>query len=198
MGVIICLTLGWAGNDVFNRYKIGYFNLDKDVNIIDILTFLATIFLAYYIPSVLSKRDQNTRIEKDFIINKINECSSMIELLIKTVRSNSINYQDAASSIQDIVLLFSRINRYSLTAGILVEDNIVLIKQQVRQLRALITGSLTTAQIADYTAKNIEIPIVVSNNIIQFSNVRIREIMQEDIILERHVFDLIILINRAI
>ncbi|HEX8350206.1 MAG TPA: hypothetical protein VF598_09595 [Hymenobacter sp.] len=196
---VLGLVLGWISCEAYhylvsNQYN--YFSIEKDINIIDVFTLLGTVFLAYYIPAVIDRRGQNTRVEKDIILGKINEYNTAIEDLMRSVRSGSIDYSGAAASLQNVTLLIARINRYATKIGISIETHRKAISIQVRQIRNLITGTLTQEESQEYLDRGEVLPLSVIDNKITFSKARINEIMREEILLENHVFNLIMSVNR--
>jgi hypothetical protein len=194
---VICIIAGWLSSDIWHFYYLSYFSLDKSINLIDFLSLIATAFLAYYIPAVLSKKDQNTRVEKDYIINKVNAISPLIDTLLQSVRANSMDYKKAASLLQEISLAMSKVERHSIAAEINLGSLSTDIKGQIRRLRDLITGTLTNAQTQAFMNSGTQLPLSVSNNTITFSRERIRDIASAATILENLIFSSLMLVNRS-
>jgi hypothetical protein len=99
---IINITLGVLifsiGATIGKLLNWGYFELKKDISIIDALTLFTTIGAAIYITKILEKEVQEDRIEKELHISKISE----LELLLKIIEDliedkdssfNKINYR---------------------------------------------------------------------------------------------------------
>jgi hypothetical protein len=90
---IVIFSIGITIGKLFNW---GYFELSKEVSIIDALTLFATIGVAIYVVKILEKEVQDVRIEKELYIAKIVEVESIVkdfEILVEEKGSsyNKIN-----------------------------------------------------------------------------------------------------------
>jgi hypothetical protein len=94
---IICYLVVFSiGITVGKLLNWGYFELSKEVSIIEALTLFVTIGVAIYVAKILEKEVQDVRIEKELYIAKITEIESItkdFETLIEEKNSsyNKIN-----------------------------------------------------------------------------------------------------------
>ena len=93
IGYLVILSIGMTIGKLLNW---GYFELSKEVNIVDALTLFVTIGVAIYIAKILEKEVQDVRIEKELYIAKITEIESILkdfEILVEEKDSsyNKIN-----------------------------------------------------------------------------------------------------------
>lgn len=51
--------------------------LSDEINLVDLATLVATVFLAVYVPEVLDRKLQNTRDKKELLENRINELQTL-------------------------------------------------------------------------------------------------------------------------
>lgn len=80
---LVLVAVGVAVGIAIGHYI--FLPLDDKINIIDLTTFLVTVFLAIYIPAFLDKQMQNSRYEKDVIIRKIESLQSSFKEINKLV-----------------------------------------------------------------------------------------------------------------
>ena len=93
IGYLVILSIGMTIGKLLNW---GYFELSKEVNIVDALILFVTIGVAIYIAKILEKEVQDVRIEKELYIAKITEIESILkdfEILVEEKDSsyNKIN-----------------------------------------------------------------------------------------------------------
>jgi hypothetical protein len=96
INIIGCLVVFSIGITIGKLFNWGYFELSKEVNIIDALTLFVTIGVAIYVAKILEKEVQDVRIEKELYIAKITEIESILkdfEILVEEKDSsyNKIN-----------------------------------------------------------------------------------------------------------
>lgn len=68
----------------FLSTQYSYFEFEKGINLIDLVSVIVSIILAFYISRVLEKRKSDSRIEKDFFID-------LVKRVIQLTESLSIN-----------------------------------------------------------------------------------------------------------
>lgn len=74
MRIVIGIVIALLGAAV--GIAIGHYHgvpLEDKINIVDVVTLLATVFLAIYIPNFLEKYIQDRRSEKDVVIRKVEQ-----------------------------------------------------------------------------------------------------------------------------
>lgn len=93
----VLLSVGWM---IGHSWEVKKFCLDLNVNLIDVISLLATIALGIYIAWILEKEVQDKRIEKDMYLAKINaidEIREKIEDIFQTSNGKDVDYKKVVS-----------------------------------------------------------------------------------------------------
>ena len=99
---VIAFVLGWC---VCSITDWGYFELSKEISVIDALSLFVTTGCAIYIARILEKDLQNDRTEKDIYIKMMEQIEGSLVEIQKMVESQS------STSFLQIVNLYSRSRR---------------------------------------------------------------------------------------
>lgn len=81
--LLICIILigfGWVLGQYFENFSL--FTYSYEISLMDAITLLGTALMAWYVARVLEKNIQDKRLEKDLILNKIDEVDQAINALI--------------------------------------------------------------------------------------------------------------------
>ena len=89
---IVWIVIFSIGITIGKLFDWGYFELVREISIIDALTLFATIGLAIYIVKVLEKEVQDVRIEKELYIAKITELESVLNSFENLLEEKEIFY----------------------------------------------------------------------------------------------------------
>lgn len=76
--VILTFSIGATFGKLINW---GYFELSKDISVVDALTLFVTIGAAIYITKIVEEEVQESRIEKDLFISKICELEANLKII---------------------------------------------------------------------------------------------------------------------
>lgn len=134
---IVLLSLGFIAGKFFNIY---YFSIDEKVNLVDILSILATIFAAYVVSKVIDKEKEDHRTEKDLILKRIEDIYQLISSSQSKLTEPQVPYQVAGSTVKQI---FTSVNTackvLSHTSIKLEDDYKAKIVSNLRAIKNLLT-----------------------------------------------------------
>lgn len=99
---VVAFVLGWC---VCSMTGWGYFELSKEISVIDAISLFVTTGCAIYIARILEKDLQNDRTEKDIYIKMMEQIEGSLVEIQKMVESQS------STSFLQIVNLYSRSRR---------------------------------------------------------------------------------------
>lgn len=165
----------------------GYFELKKEVSIIEALTLFVTICIALYVTKILEKEVQETRVQKDLYISKLCEIDELLSAVEDLSENESPLYFKITNKIHicgvkhlSTIRLLKKepIASKNLKKITSLEDEIRL---SIRELRRISTTTDSENEL--------------SNNIIKYSNNRILEIQTKSDLLKGSLLKLKILIN---
>lgn len=77
-----------------------YFNISKEINLIDVLGIIVNLFLAYFISKILEKKNTEHRIEKDIVIEKLMTISKISSKVL--IIDNKFNFAKANSIFKEL------------------------------------------------------------------------------------------------
>jgi hypothetical protein len=87
----------------------GYFELSKEISIIDAISLFVTIFLAIYIVKVVEKETQESRLEKELYITKISDLESLLNKIEDLVDEKDVKFQKINTRIHKCRIIKSSI-----------------------------------------------------------------------------------------
>ena len=159
-------------------YQISDFSLDKNINIVDLTSLFLTLFLAYLVYAVLDKNKETRVKEKDIIINRIQEIYDFVQTV-------SLTHNDSRADFTPTVANLKRLHRHFVNIDKIVKLTTIDMPSKykdelltlTRDLKSLMTSTLQTAEIQDYTQAQIPIPISISEGQIIYSAIRNNEIL---------------------
>lgn len=100
--VILIFSIGATFGKLINW---GYFELSKDISIIDALTLFITIGAAIYITKILEEEVQESRIEKDLFISKICELEANLKIIEDLIDEKDATFSKINSRIHSCRLV---------------------------------------------------------------------------------------------
>lgn len=193
---LICLSFiafGFAIGKFVNIIK--YFKVDTEINLVEFSSLFATIALGLYISTVLDKNKQDTRIEKDILIKRVEEISKALEDTVQKTLLGQTTVQEAASQIKttntSIDAIYKLINvQDASTSADLKTD----LKSNIKRIRVLLTSTPVTLK--DQVQKS-NMPIEVKDNIILLALERRVEIQSATEGFKQNMIRLQFFINRT-
>jgi len=87
-----------------------FFKLEDKINIIELATLIASVFIAVYIPVFFERFLHVKRFEKDIIVKKINELQNSIKLINKIVANNNLSNFGSQTDSPEILSNFTVIS----------------------------------------------------------------------------------------
>ena len=189
IGYLVILSIGLTIGKLLNW---GYFELSKEVSIVDALTLFVTIGVAIYIAKILEKEVQDVRIEKELYIAKITEIESMLKVFEILVEEKDSSYNK----------INNRINSCRMKKGSIfntIKENLKQVKTKnfdkfekeitdgINSLKRLLTE---TPAIAEKDPA-----ILVKKDIVTYSSNRIIEINTEINSISENLFKIKVRIN---
>jgi hypothetical protein len=187
--VLIVFCIGLTFGKLLNW---GYFELTKDISIIDALTLFTTIGVAIYITKILEKEVQESRIEKGLYISKISEFESKLKTIEDLISEKDPSYGKVNSRIHSCRLIKKSI--FDSIYGNFKSDKTNTIKDFDRNITNCLSSLkrlLTDTPII--TASNSDITLV--SGIVNYSSNRIIEVNIEINSILEDLFKLKVRIN---
>jgi len=86
---VIIFSIGAIANELFDW---GYFELSKEIKIIEALTLFATLGVGIYITKSLEKEVHDNRTEKDLYLTKISEIELTLDRIEEIVEEKNCSY----------------------------------------------------------------------------------------------------------
>lgn len=189
--IVLGLLILGIGISIGKLTNWGYFEITKELSIIDALNFLVTIGVAIYIVKVLEKDIQNDRIEKDLYIAKVYEFESQLIIIENLVYESSISYSKVNTRIHFCGItrnsIFSNLKEIKKISPSQISDLEQNISKNIRTLKKLLTGTPIDKK---ETSK-----IKIDKGIVSYSQDRILEVVSETNSLKNNLFKLKIVIN---
>jgi hypothetical protein len=189
---IICFVVFSIGVILGKLSNWGYFELVKEISIIEALTLFVTIGLAIYVAKIVEKEVQNDRIEKELYIAKITELERLLNDFESLLEEKEIIYNKINSRIHSC-----RIKKNSIFGNI--KDNLKQLKisdidlfekeitNKINSLKRLLTE---TSAVPSTTPE-----LSVKKGIASFSTNRMIEICTEINAINENLFKMKVRIN---
>lgn len=109
--VIYSVSILILGVLIGKLLNLPYFELDKNINIIDLCSILATIFIGLYIAKKIQKDSADLNNEKEIFLNRFDKLISLFEEYRENLSSSNIDYVKIVSSIKNIILILYSIQK---------------------------------------------------------------------------------------
>ena len=102
---VALIALGW----VLGQYieNIAFFTYSHEISLIDVISLIVTVFMAWYVSRILEKSIQDKRTEKDLILSKIDEVDQAINSLIL------LNSSESTVSYVKVVHILTKSRKWS-------------------------------------------------------------------------------------
>ena len=138
----IILLLGIAIGIPFN---IDGFSFSLKIELFDIISLIASIFLAIYVVSALERRVQDDRIEKELHIEQINQIEHILNELENLLLCENVTYNNINSRISKIRIkknnIFRAFNECLSKKSHSLIDTTNKISQRIDTLKRLLTDT---------------------------------------------------------
>lgn len=145
--VVISLITGYLTTQ-------GYFyDFDYTINLIDLLSLIATIYVGIFI----AKKIENSRVEKDLVIELIKSTIQQSKIISEQVETNIMNFNTIKSELKKLSILLSDLEEYQKICNL--ESDSENLKIMFLNLKRLITvnspevGFITLSLGSHQTAK---------------------------------------------
>lgn len=164
LAAFFSLLLGVLIDRSVKNWPILTLKYDVDVfsALVSLISLVVTLFVAFWVTTVLEKQSTDTRTEKDIIIKHVDLLYLIIEEVREKVRSGTMNYPLAASNMKRLNVNTSSVVQSMVKAAIETEENHeLLIQGEVATVKDLLTNS-----------KPNDPDLLIVNNIITFSQER--------------------------
>lgn len=192
LNIIIGILIFTAGATIGELLDWGFFELSKDISIIDALTLIATIGVAIYITKFLEKETQDKRVEKELYINKICELESSLKIIEDLIDSkdssyNKINYRIHSCRIIKNSIFDNIINNFKGDKSGKIKSFENSITESMSSLKRLLTDTPSS----NTSSQNISL----KKGLINYSSNRLIEINIEINSIMENLFKLKVRIN---
>lgn len=189
---IVWIVIFSIGITIGKLFDWGYFELVREISIIEALTLFVTVGLAVYIVKVLEKEVQDVRIEKELYIAKITELESVLNSFETLLEEGEVIYSKITNRVHSC-----RIKKNSIFENI--KSNLKKIKaneidsfdrvisEKMKSLKRLLTETPAVQ------SKNPELS--VKKGIAVFSQNRMIEICTEINAINENLFKMKVRIN---
>jgi hypothetical protein len=91
INVIILILILCIGICIGKLLNWGYFELSKEIKIIEAISIFTTIGVAIYITRIIENEVQASRIEKNLFITKITELESLLKIIEDTIEEKDVS-----------------------------------------------------------------------------------------------------------
>jgi len=185
---VVVFSIGIIFGKLFNW---GYFELVKEISIIDALTLFITIGLAIYVAKILEKEVQDVRTEKELYIAKISELENLLCSFESIIEEKDAIYKKITNRIHSCYIkknsIFNNIKKYKQIKINEINSFEKEISEKMKSLKRLLTDTPAIQ------SKNPELS--VKKGIANFSDSRIIEICTEINALNENLFKMKVRIN---
>ena len=161
---LLYLSIFGIGVTIGDIVEWGFFELDKSISIIDALTLFVTFGVTWYIATVIDKQSKNKQIESDLVIEQIREIETIIKEL--NISTEPIPLFEVNLAVHKISLVKNIIFK-----NISNEDLENEFKSGFKNVKDLLTNRPID--------KNDKSQITISKNMVNYSEVRVKEIITE-------------------
>jgi hypothetical protein len=192
VNAIIFITIFAIGITLGKLCNWGYFELSKEISIIEALTLFVTIGLAIYIAKIIEKEVQDIRMEKELYVAKLSEIETILTSFEELVEERNVSYTKINNRIHSC-----RIKINNLFANLksnfkkLKSEDVSLVDEKVNERIKILNRLLT-----ETPAVPIETPeLSVKDGLANYSSQRIAEICSEITAINDLLFNLKIRIN---
>ncbi|HEX8268874.1 MAG TPA: hypothetical protein VF581_03190 [Flavobacterium sp.] len=177
-------------------YDFDNFEIDNKINVVDIFSIILTFLLAFFVYSYLDKYKEVRVKEKELILNRVQEIYLFIDASYRESLNGTIEYTRPAYIVKRINIQLDNVGQMLAVAQINLHSSFnIEIKLLSRQLKSLMTDSLTLTQLNNLQSQ--VNPIVISNNIATYSDLRRNQIELKYDQLKNKVSEYQLRINRA-
>lgn len=144
----ILTLIGFALGYGVYHYASYHPKLDSDLNLVDILTLLTTVFIAFYIPTALERSLSNKRFERELLIKKLESIrehfNAIDKIFYHSYSNNSITPEAEIALVEqfkyisvELSVLISLANRICNNKTQKKIKNIIILR---RSYKSIITG----------------------------------------------------------
>ena len=161
---LLYLSIFGIGVTIGDIIEWGFFELDKSISIIDALTLFITLGVTWYIATVIDKQSKNKQIESELVIEQIREIETIIKEL--NVSTKPISLFEVNLAVHKISLVKNNIFK-----NISNEDLESEFKNGFKKVKDLLTNRPID--------KNDKTKIAISKNMVNYSKIRVKEIITE-------------------
>lgn len=168
---LLLVTFGYLISRFVN---FPYFELSRTIDISNIFTLVATVFVAIVVTTVFEKQNVNHRVEKDLIIRRVGSVHDIAALLQMESSSGKIAFTEASSSLKRINGALNSVYKivdkchFSIT-----EDTKDSIKNCLGDLRTTLTN---TPSVSSDQLNSKDLPIEIRDSIVYYNTDRISQI----------------------
>lgn len=177
VGVVIGKLINWK-----------YFEISKEISLVEFLNVFITIGLTLYIASILEKRLKQEQFKSDLYVAKICDIEHHLSQLEELVQNKDVPYQKINSHVHVIGIaknsLMKSLSDVYKKGEIDIINNTITAKH--KELKSLLTDRPIDKQ---------DKSVIVKNNMITFSSGRISEIIALSYTIKEAYFKLKVLIN---
>ena len=177
VGVVIGKLINWK-----------YFEISKEISLVEFLNVFITIGLTLYIASILEKRLKQEQFKSDLYVAKICDIEHHLSQLEELVQNKDVPYQKINSHVHVIGIaknsLIKSLSDVYKNEEIDIINNTITAKH--KELKSLLTDRPIDKQ---------DKSVIVKNNMITFSSGRISEIIALSYTIKEAYFKLKVLIN---
>jgi hypothetical protein len=179
---------------IFQRLiDFSYFEISKEIDLVNVFSLLVTIWLAIIVATVIDKQRSNLRNEKDLIIKKVETIFEVVEIIQTNTNKGSFVYSDAASLIKRLNTSLQTIYKVLDKTKLKIKNETKLkFKSTIGELRDLLTN---TPKSGEFKLVGEKPPLVVKDGILEMNNSRISIIESKCEQLKNQLLELEIEIN---
>lgn len=177
IGIVVGKCINWK-----------YFEISKEISLVEFLNVFITIGLTLYIASILEKRLKQEQFKSDLYVAKICDIERHLSRLEELVQDKEVPYQQINSHVH--IVGSAKNSLFNTLSEAYKNDDVASINKNITAKHKEFKSLLTDRPI-DKQDKS----VIVKNNIITFSSDRISEIITLSYSIKEEYFKLKVLIN---
>jgi len=193
--VVFCFCLILIGILTGKFVYFPYFEISKNIDLVNVTSIVVTVFLAVLISVFFDKQKSDNRIEKDLILRRVENVYEITNELQKESISGEILHAEAIFSAKRIYTSMQSIYKTVDKCQFSIKDDIkTSIQNTIVELKDILT--YTPLKVTEDQIEKSDLPIEIKEGIVKYSRQRINRIEAKFDVLKDFLFELEIRINR--
>ena len=190
--VVLFFLIFFAGACIGKMMHSDYFVLQKEINLVHVLSVLCTVFVAVLVAVLIDRNKSKSKSEKDLFLNRINQITAIADCLHDKIIERSISLIEATSRLKRIRSSVRCIYQAFASTNKLIGITEVSVQAILKEINTLMTYTPSGQEV-----EGAILPICISNNVCTYSVSRSAEIEGQIELLKNTLFRIQIEINNS-